>query len=123
MSSDKLKFMDDILYFNTGARIRELRQQRRFSQEHLAFESGISITHLRLIETGKKNPTIKVIEKITHALGVSLHVFFNDALPDDDTTDELMLQLMEQLKGSSDIEKRQLAAILTQIQQYRNLPR
>lgn len=59
-----------------GMRIRYLRKQKGLSQEDLALESGINKNYLSDLERGSRNPTIKVMEKISIALGVSLSELF-----------------------------------------------
>ncbi len=61
-----------------GARIRELRNQQGISQEKLALKAEIDRTYLAGVERGKRNPSIKSLEKILIALGVSFHEFFDD---------------------------------------------
>lgn len=52
--------------------IVRLRQKMGWTQEKLAFESEISKAGLCDIESGKKSPTIKTLEKIASALNVPL---------------------------------------------------
>lgn len=61
-----------------GARIRELRNQQGISQEKLALKAEIDRTYLAGVERGKRNPSIKSLEKILNALGVTFHEFFDD---------------------------------------------
>ncbi|HKR64710.1 MAG TPA: XRE family transcriptional regulator [Thermoanaerobaculia bacterium] len=58
-----------------GARIRELRQQRRLTLEELAEQSSVSRAMLSKLERGEKNPTLVVAAKIASALRVSLTAF------------------------------------------------
>lgn len=55
-----------------GARIRFLRQNQKISIEELAFRSNINSNYLSDLERGHRNPTIKVLDKICHGLGVTL---------------------------------------------------
>ncbi|MFB6349835.1 helix-turn-helix domain-containing protein [Moraxella sp. ZJ142] len=59
-----------------GLRIRELRKAQGFSQEKFALKAEIDRTYLAGIEQGKRNPSIKSLEKIINALNVSFHSFF-----------------------------------------------
>ena len=54
-----------------GDKIRELRKQKGFSQEKLAFKSGLHRTYISDIERGSRNVSLKNIEKIAKALSVS----------------------------------------------------
>ena len=54
-----------------GLKVKELRQQKNFSQEKLALKSGLHRTYISDIERGSRNVSLKNIEKISKALGVS----------------------------------------------------
>jgi transcriptional regulator with XRE-family HTH domain len=55
---------------HVGKRVRELRQARGITQEHLAFESAIDLTYLGGIERGRRNPSLLVLARIAAALKV-----------------------------------------------------
>ncbi|MBS4981907.1 MAG: helix-turn-helix transcriptional regulator [Lachnospiraceae bacterium] len=59
-----------------GIRIRELRNELNLSQEKLALKADVDRTYLAGVEQGKRNPSIKSLEKIINALGVSFQTFF-----------------------------------------------
>ncbi len=53
-----------------GRAVRELRARRAFSQEQLAFHSGLHRNYVGAIERGEINPTFKTL--LTVAAGLSL---------------------------------------------------
>lgn len=55
-----------------GEQIRKYRKQKGLTQEKLAELANIDYSYLNLIESGKKNPTVKRLAKIARVLGVSL---------------------------------------------------
>jgi transcriptional regulator with XRE-family HTH domain len=55
-----------------ASNVRALRKEREWSQAKLAGEVGIEQNAISLIENGRSNPTIIVIEQVAHALGVPL---------------------------------------------------
>lgn len=59
-----------------GIRIRELRNEQGISQEKLALKADIDRTYLAGVELGKRNPSVKSLEKILQALDVSFEDFF-----------------------------------------------
>lgn len=59
-----------------GRRVRELRKAQGLSQEKFALKADIDRTYLAGIEQGKRNPSVKSLEKIINHLGVSFHQFF-----------------------------------------------
>jgi transcriptional regulator with XRE-family HTH domain len=64
-----------------GIAIRERRTFLRISQEELAVRSGLHRTYLSDVERGARNPSIKTIEKIAHALQVPVVKLFEDRSP------------------------------------------
>lgn len=59
-----------------GQRIRELRNDAGLSQEKLAFKAEIDRTYLAGVEQGKRNLSIRSLEKILNALEISFQDFF-----------------------------------------------
>jgi len=59
-----------------GARIKEQRNALDISQEKLALKADIDRTYLAGVESGKRNVSIKSLEKIIKALDVSFEEFF-----------------------------------------------
>jgi transcriptional regulator with XRE-family HTH domain len=55
-----------------GARIRDLRRSRGFTQEELAEALDLSVAYVSLIERGGRNPPFTTVAAIARALGVSL---------------------------------------------------
>lgn len=55
-----------------GRNVRRIRQQRRLTQEELAFEAEIDLTYVGGIERGKRNPSLLVMARIADALSVPL---------------------------------------------------
>lgn len=56
--------------------IRQLRISNERSQEDLAFEAEMSVSHLSKLERGVTSPTIKTLSRIANALEVPIDVFF-----------------------------------------------
>lgn len=61
---------------DVGKRIRELRNEKELSQEKLALKADIDRTYLAGVEQGKRNLSIKSLEKIVIALETNFHTFF-----------------------------------------------
>ena len=64
-------------------KIRELRQARGWTQGTLAAFSGMSVSQISLIESGKRNPSAKSLITIADALGVSIGELFGEEAPKD----------------------------------------
>jgi transcriptional regulator with XRE-family HTH domain len=59
-----------------GLRVKELRLERKLSQEALANLAGIDRTYMPGIEKGLRNVSIIVVEKLAIALKVELNELF-----------------------------------------------
>lgn len=61
-----------------GNRINELRLEKSLSQEKLALKANIDRAYMHLIEKGKTNVSIELIEKIAIALEVEIRELFEE---------------------------------------------
>lgn len=61
-----------------GDRIRELRKAKGLSQEALANIAEVDRTYMTKVETGKRNVTVKILDKIIIALDSDFATFFNE---------------------------------------------
>jgi ribosome-binding protein aMBF1 (putative translation factor) len=71
----KLAPMQDIRT-RFGARIRQLRNDRGWSQEELADKAGLHRTYIGSVERGEQNLSLVNIERLAVTLGVSLAELF-----------------------------------------------
>lgn len=60
-----------------GKNIRKIRKEKSFTQEKLYLESGISRSHIAMIEAGKRDVTISSLFKISRALNVNMKEIFS----------------------------------------------
>lgn len=59
-----------------GKNLQKLRRDRGVTQEELAHKAGIHQTYLSGVESGKRNPSIGVLERIASGLGIDIALFF-----------------------------------------------
>ena len=67
-----------IITFDFGNRIRELRIKTGLSQEKFALKIGMDRTYYASVESGKRNIALINIQKIADGLGVSLSELFTN---------------------------------------------
>lgn len=60
-----------------GARIRQIRNDRGWSQEDLADRAGLHRTYIGSVERGEQNLSLVNIERLAVTLGVSLAELFS----------------------------------------------
>lgn len=59
-----------------GKRIAYLRKEKNMSQLTLSFESNIAKSYISDLERGRRNPTVKVLERLSLALDVTMEELF-----------------------------------------------
>lgn len=60
--------------------LRELREQKKFSQEQLSFAADLHRTYISQLERGLKSVTVKTLIKITDALNIKVDVFMKKVM-------------------------------------------
>lgn len=68
---------DNNVYLRLGRQIKKLRQEKKWNQEELSYQSQISSSHLGHIERGEQNPTVETLQKIADGLQVEIAELFN----------------------------------------------
>jgi transcriptional regulator with XRE-family HTH domain len=53
-----------------GMRLRKIRKAKKMSQYALAAKARVSREYIRLLEAGRSDPTVGMLEKLAKALGV-----------------------------------------------------
>ena len=61
-----------------GLKVQQLRKEKGLSQEKFALSIDMDRTYFASVEAGKRNISIKNIQKIADGLGVSLSELFED---------------------------------------------
>lgn len=61
-----------------GKRVRELRKNKNWTQEELAFQTKLHRTYIGAVERGEQNISLKNIAKIAVILEVSLADMFTN---------------------------------------------
>ncbi|PIF45946.1 helix-turn-helix protein [Chryseobacterium sp. 52] len=60
-----------------GERIKEIRVEKKLSQEAVALNSGIERSFMTHIENGRRNVSVETLEKVLTGLEISFSDFFN----------------------------------------------
>ena len=59
-----------------GRKLRQLRLDRGYSQEQLAFRAGLHRTYVSSAERGQRNVSLVNLDRLAKALGVAVGDFF-----------------------------------------------
>ena len=55
-----------------GRNLKRIRKEKGWSQEVLAFESGLHRTYISGIERGARNPTVIILARLAETLNVAV---------------------------------------------------
>lgn len=90
---------------NVAQRLVFFREKKGITTNKLANLAGISQSHLREIELGKRSPTVETLSYFCDALGIGLGEFFSD-------DSEISPFLISALKKLSEEEQAGLAQFI-----------
>jgi len=57
-----------------GAKLQQLRKQKRLTQEELAAKAGLSRKKINMIENGRSNPGLDILNRIADALESTVEI-------------------------------------------------
>lgn len=60
----------EALQQSVGDTVKALRQGQGFTQEDMAFGSGVSVRHYQQLESGRGNPTLVTLARLATKLGI-----------------------------------------------------
>lgn len=69
--------MNSSVLIEFGEKIRQLRKDKKLSQEELADRAKLHRTYIGMIERAEKNITLTNIQKLATALDVDINQLFN----------------------------------------------
>lgn len=87
-------------------RLKELRNERKWTQHHVADLLGVSVPHVSEMERGLKNPSRPLLERMAQVFGVPVADMYET-----DVSDPAIHSLVEGIKGLS-AENRKVVADL-----------
>lgn len=100
---------------NLGAKIRQFRTDAGLSQEKLAWQAGIAPAFLGQLERGLKSPTVKTLDKLTRALGISMAELFSGPADTSDQKEAIINQIVYQMHDLSAEDLQSVSVILQSV--------
>ena len=97
---------------NYGERLRELRLERGFTQEEIAFRADITPSYYGQIERGTANPTISILNKICEVMGIRITDIFTEANTNLFNIDKTSTQILYFLSDKTEEEKATALALI-----------
>jgi DNA-binding XRE family transcriptional regulator len=71
MADDKIQKSSSGILTQFGARLRELRQKAKLTQEALALNSGLDRSYVGQVERGERNVSLENIARLADALDIA----------------------------------------------------
>ena len=99
-------------------KIRQLRNEKKFTQEKLGDLVGVHTVHIGKYETGKSSPSADTLKKLAEVFEVSIdYLMFDDAknMASIKITDKKLLNLFEEINSFTDDEKGHIKYVLEAI--------
>ena len=78
---ERIQIFDEAGLNAFAKRLKEVRKLKGFTQEELAYKSGLSLSQIARIETAKTNPTLSTIFRIARTMDIKLSELFDFVLP------------------------------------------
>jgi len=100
-----------------GKRLRELRRLKGLSQEKMAETAGVNSKYYSEIERGKRNVTLRVMEKMAANLGITLEELFRFPVREKISPlgEEVVALIISALRSKDEDSLRKLKIFLTEI--------
>ena|SRR2546428_1986852 len=105
---------DEEIRRRLGRRIRELRTERRLSQEALAEKAGMTNKHLSRIERGETNTRATTLVRILRGLDVNVGEVFSRITPSPALRPDALRELSEAIRS--------LAGVVSELTRARGEP-
>lgn len=68
---------DEDILFEFGRRIKELRNEKNWSQNELAERANLHKNYIGMVERGERNPSLKNIQLIAQAFDMNISDLLN----------------------------------------------
>ena len=115
----------EINYVAIGSRVKQLRKERKMSQEQLAERINVSVPHMSNIETGKTKFSLPVLIHMANALGVMPDVLLFEQITSEGKVRAMVLREIEsELTDCTEVQMLMLGEVFCTakklLQQYDN---
>lgn len=88
-----------------GNRIKNLRNERGWSQEEFAHKANLSQSYFGALERGEKSASIETLEKIAVAFGITFEELFRYIQPSSEDVDNSTLSLLMNRLNALSVEE------------------
>ena len=95
-----------------GRQVRILRQSKRLTQAKLAEKAEVGMKYLGEIERGQTNPTLRLVWRLSAALGIDVCELFLFSITDGEQDSHLRVQIVRLLKDRQGKDLERMARIL-----------
>ena len=105
--------MNNLDFALIGARIREVRLDRHFTQEYLANATDVNVSHISNIETNKVKVSLALLVSICNALNVTVdYILGNEYIMPTSAFESELLHTVDTLDSSKKEQLLRIAKVL-----------
>ena len=99
---------------NVGDKIKQIRKAKKLSQKEVISAIGMGAAQYSRIENSKTEPSISSLEKIAHALGITLAELFaeDSQFNEVSSSDKTIMEKVKLMESLEEEEKQTLFKIL-----------
>lgn len=105
--------MNELNFSSIGQRIREVRNDKHFTQEYLANATGVNVSHISNIETNKVKVSLTLLVQICNALDVTMdYLLENEYHNPTSTLEKELLNTIKDMKKEKQETLLRIAKVL-----------
>jgi len=95
-----------------GRQVRILRQGKKLTQAELAEKAEVGMKYVGEVERGQTNPTLRIVWRLSAALGVEVYELFSFSATDREQDGSLRIQIAGLVKDRHGKDLERMAQIL-----------
>jgi XRE family aerobic/anaerobic benzoate catabolism transcriptional regulator len=95
-----------------GRQVRSLRQSKNLTQARLAERAEVGMKYVGEVERGRTNPTLRIVWRLSVALGVEMFELFLFSVTDGEQDSTLRTQIVRLVKDRHGKELERMAQFL-----------
>jgi transcriptional regulator with XRE-family HTH domain len=101
--------MKELNFDTIGRNIRKCRLERNYTQEYVAYQTGVNVSHISNIENNRVKVSLTALVAICNALHVTVDYILNAEYIASSALDQ---EILKELDGKSDERKEQILQII-----------
>jgi transcriptional regulator with XRE-family HTH domain len=101
--------MKELNFDTIGRNIRKFRLEKKLTQEYVAYQTGVNVSHISNIENNRVKVSLTALVAICNALHVTVDYILDSEYIASSALDQ---EILKELNGKSDERKEQILQII-----------